>query len=77
MYITVKEAANQLGVHPQTIYNWVRKGILPKYQLSPRHRVLILTDDLSSHTIPTQATPDQHSPAQPSPHQSIPNQYQT
>jgi len=79
MYITVKEAATKLGVHRQTIYNWIRKGFLPKFQPSPRHRIFIpencLTQNkLISLTKPNQTTPDHSTPSPSSPDQLGPNQ---
>jgi len=45
-YITVKQAANLLQVHPNTIRNWIESGILRRYQISRGFRVLLKTEDI-------------------------------
>lgn len=40
-YITVVEAANLLGVHPNTIYNWIAEGRLPHIQVGVNKKILI------------------------------------
>ena len=45
-YITVKQAANLLGVHENTIRNWIRAGILTRYQVNPGYRILLKTEDI-------------------------------
>ena len=45
-YITIKAAAQLLGVHPNTIRNWIEAGILRRYQVGRGYRVLLKTDDI-------------------------------
>jgi len=33
MYLTIKEAAERVGVSPQSVHNWIKWGILKGYQL--------------------------------------------
>ena len=45
-YITVKNAADLLGVNPNTIRNWIEAGILRRYQVGRGYRVLLKTEDI-------------------------------
>ena len=45
-YITVKQAAELLGVHSNTIRNWLKTGIIRRYQVGPGYRVLLKTEDI-------------------------------
>lgn len=45
-YITIKKAAELLGVHPNTIRNWIEAGILKRYQVNPGYRVLLKTENI-------------------------------
>ena len=45
-YITIKNAADLLGVHPNTIRNWIEAGILRRYQVGRGYRVLLKTEDI-------------------------------
>ena len=45
-WVSMKEAAELLGVHYQTIRNWIKEGILPACQPNPRGRVLLRTEDI-------------------------------
>lgn len=45
-WLTVKGAAQWLGVTEQTIRNWIRQGIFLAYQVNPQGRVLIKMEDL-------------------------------
>ncbi|MEE8470755.1 MAG: helix-turn-helix domain-containing protein [Dehalococcoidia bacterium] len=45
-FITVKQAAKMLQVHPNTIRNWIEAGILRRYQVSRGYRVLLKTEDI-------------------------------
>jgi len=47
-WLTVKGAAQWLGVTEQTIRNWIRQGLFPAYQVNPQGRVLIKMEDISS-----------------------------
>ena len=38
MKVTVKDAAELLGVSEKTIYRWIRSGTLPAYQVSEQYR---------------------------------------
>lgn len=44
--MTVKQAADLLQVHPNTIRNWIEAGILRRYQVSRGFRVLLKTEDI-------------------------------
>jgi len=45
-FITIKKAAELLGVHPNTIRNWIEAGILRRYQVGRGYRVLLKTEDI-------------------------------
>ena len=45
-YITVKQASELLGVHSNTIRNWLKTGIIRRYQVGPGYRVLLKTEDI-------------------------------
>ena len=45
-YITVKQAADMLSVHPNTVRNWINAGILTRYQVNPGYRILLKTEDI-------------------------------
>ena len=45
-FITIKQAAELLRVHPNTIRNWIETGILRRYQVHPGYRVLLKTEDI-------------------------------
>lgn len=49
-YLTIKEATQKTGVSRQTIYNWIKKGILPFIQVG-RSRVMTLEDLLAADKI--------------------------
>ena len=34
--LSVEEAADYLGLHPNTVWNWVRRGHMTAYKLGPR-----------------------------------------
>lgn len=38
MKLTVKDAAEMLGVSEKTVYRWIRSGSLPAYQISEQYR---------------------------------------
>ena len=45
-FITIKQAADLLKVHPNTIRNWIEAGILRRYQVNRGYRVLLKTEDI-------------------------------
>ena len=45
-FITIKQAAELLTVHPNTIRNWMEEGILRRYQVNRGYRVLLKTEDI-------------------------------
>lgn len=45
-YLTIKQVAQLLGVHDNTIRNWIREGIFPAYQLNPSGRILLKSTDI-------------------------------
>ena len=34
-YLTVREAAERFSLHPDTVWTWVRKGVLPHERVGP------------------------------------------
>ena len=54
-YLTLKEASAQLGVHPNTLRNWERRGIInlarlpgSRYRRVPRAEIERLADDMGA-----------------------------
>ncbi len=45
-WLTVKGAAQWLGVTEQTIRNWIKQGVFLAYQVNPQGRVLIKMKDI-------------------------------
>ncbi len=45
-YVTIKQAAELIRVHPNTIRNWIEAGIVKRYQVSPGYRVLLKIEDI-------------------------------
>jgi excisionase family DNA binding protein len=45
-FVTIKQAAELLRVHPNTIRNWIEAGILRRYQFHRGYRVLLKTEDI-------------------------------
>jgi len=45
-FITIKQAAELVRVHPNTIRNWVRAGIIKQYQVNRGYKVLLKTEDI-------------------------------
>lgn len=45
-YLTIKEVANRIKVHPQTIRNWIRDGTLPASK--PKGKIFINIADLNA-----------------------------
>lgn len=45
-FITIKQAAELMRVHPNTIRNWIEEGILRRYQVNRGYRVLLKTEDI-------------------------------
>ncbi len=45
-FLTIKQAAELLKVHPNTIRNWIEEGILRRYQVNRGYRVLLKTEDI-------------------------------
>ena len=45
-FITVKQASELLKVHPNTIRNWIKAGILKQYQVGRGFKVLVKTEDI-------------------------------
>ena len=45
-YITIKQAADLVRVHPNTIRNWIKAGLLQQYQVNRGYKVLLKTEDI-------------------------------
>jgi excisionase family DNA binding protein len=45
-WLTLREAAELVGVHRTTIYNWIRKGALSCYEIPATHRKRVLRVDV-------------------------------
>lgn len=44
--LTVNQAAKKFNVHPQTIRNWYRDGVLPAYRPNPKGKVFLRLEDV-------------------------------
>lgn len=47
-YLTIAQAAKYLGVHHQTVRNWIRTRILKGYRLHPKGRIFLRLDDINN-----------------------------
>ncbi|MFC2041489.1 helix-turn-helix domain-containing protein [Chloroflexota bacterium] len=45
-FITIKKTAEMLGVHPNTVRNWIQAGILRSYQVGRGYKVLLKTEEI-------------------------------
>lgn|GEM_PF-2139631 len=45
-FITIKQAAELVRVHPNTIRNYIKAGILRQYQVNRGYKVLLKTEDI-------------------------------
>ena len=45
-FITIKQAAELVRVHPNTIRNYIKAGILKQYQVNRGYKVLLKTEDI-------------------------------
>lgn len=50
-YLTVAQAAEQLGVHPSTIRRWIDAGILRAHRLGPK-RIALMQSELQRVVVP-------------------------
>ena len=53
-FLTTKQVAMRFQVTPQTVRNWIKKGVIDAVQLCPRGRILFDAkhiDDVSSKLI--------------------------
>ena len=55
-YLTVREAARQLLVHPTTIRRWIDQGRLPAFRLGEK-RIGIKSSDLARLVVPRSGRP--------------------
>ena len=48
----MKKAAELLDVHPNTIRNWIKAGILTSYQVGKGYTVLLKTEEIEQAMSP-------------------------
>jgi excisionase family DNA binding protein len=58
-YLTVAQAAEQLGVHQSTIRRWIDAGILTAYRVGPK-RVRIRAADVERTVVPRRGARQKH-----------------
>ena len=51
-YVTVRQASELLKVHPNTIRNWIKAGIVRRYQVGRGYKVLLKTEDIEKAVNP-------------------------
>ena len=39
--ITVREAADRAGMHPNTVRNWIRAGLIRSYRIVPNSQIFM------------------------------------
>lgn len=44
--LTIREAAERLGLHPKTVWLWTVDGKVPYIQISPGAKILLKLSDL-------------------------------
>ena len=53
-FLTVREAAERYSLHPDTLWTWVRKGVLPHERVGPgRGLIRIRQSDLARTVKPS------------------------
>ena len=52
--LTIKEVADQLGVHEMTVRQWIADGLLPAVRLPGGKAIRVRRDDLDSHLVDIQ-----------------------
>lgn len=50
-FLTVREAAERYSVHPDTLWNWVRKGVVPHERVGPGRGLIRLRPSDLSRTV--------------------------
>jgi len=45
-FITIKQASELLKIHPNTVRNWIKAGILKQYQVGKGYKILVKTEDI-------------------------------
>ncbi|MFC1952928.1 helix-turn-helix domain-containing protein [Chloroflexota bacterium] len=45
-FITIKQASELLKIHPNTVRNWIKAGILKQYQVGRGYKILVKTEDI-------------------------------
>lgn len=48
-YLTIKQTAERLGVHPNTVRNWINAGYIKALQPAPRCNIRIDEHQLTTH----------------------------
>src|SRR6266498_3229465 len=56
-YLTIDQAAREVGVHPSTIRRWVDSGLLTAYRLGPK-RLRIKSSDLERRVMSRRTAPN-------------------
>lgn len=59
-WLTVEQIANELGVHPETIREYIRDGLLPAVQLKRTYRIKREDYEKFIHSRYTGKQGDQH-----------------
>lgn len=47
-FLTISESARKLRLHPQTLRNWIKQGIIKAYRPNPRGKIYIRQKDIDN-----------------------------
>jgi len=46
-FVTLREAARKLRIHPQTLRNWITNGVIVAYRPNPHGKIYIRLSDIN------------------------------
>lgn len=46
-FLTLREAARRLRIHPQTLRNWIANGVIVAYRPNPNGKIYVRLSDIN------------------------------